>query len=247
MDRSIEMTDGYENLIDEKFRARNLALTVAIQSLDRRLDGMYAFREALREQTNTFLPRSEYHAAHASLVHVIDGIRLEVSRHAVRVEEYDRAASIERSQLDKHLNSTDEFRAQLKDQAGTFVVRGEYQVAHEAAQQIAEQARVDLSRYAVRVEELDRAGLVADGKLDQRLDAMDEFGALSKDQAAQFASRSELVGQSSTMIGDIKTLEASAAIMVRKEDQDKAAAGTMAIETKPATGKAGYGRWARYS
>jgi hypothetical protein len=232
MYRSVEMTGEYEKLVDEKFRARDLALTVAIQSLDKRLDSMNAFREALHDQTNTFLPRSEYHAAHGSLVHVIDGMRIELSRYAVRVEEFDRAASVERAQLDKRLDSMDEFRAQTKDQAATFVVRGEYLVAHKSVQQVADQTRVDLSRCAVRVDEFDRAGLVERGKLDKRLDAMDEFRTQSKDQAAQFATRTELAGRSSAMMDDIKKLEASTATMVRKEDQDKADTRTVTIENK---------------
>ena len=49
----------FERLYDEKFAARDRALSVALASMDRRLDGMNEFRDALRDQASRFLAREE--------------------------------------------------------------------------------------------------------------------------------------------------------------------------------------------
>ena len=64
-----------EQLTAEKFVARDRALSVALAAMDRRLDGMNEFRDALRDQAARFLPREEYLAAHAAIAHDIDTAR----------------------------------------------------------------------------------------------------------------------------------------------------------------------------
>jgi len=61
-------TEYNPELINEKFTARDLALTVALATLNKRLDGMNEFRDALKDQGNTFMPRVEYSSGHDSLV-----------------------------------------------------------------------------------------------------------------------------------------------------------------------------------
>src|SRR5271166_136199 len=117
--------DYFERLAEEKFEARDRALTVALVAMDRRLDGMDEFRDALRDQTNRFLPREEYQAAHEAQVRNVDATRIELSRYAVRVDEFDKTSSVDRAQLDKRLGSMNEFRLQLKDQAATLISRNE--------------------------------------------------------------------------------------------------------------------------
>jgi hypothetical protein len=121
-----------EKLIDEKFRARDKALIVAMVTLNKRLDGMNAFREALRDQTSRFVTRVEYVTAHDALTRSHDQLRIDVTAAGVHVEQTDRAASVDRASLDKRLDAVNEFRAQLRDQAATFVTRNEYVTAHEA-------------------------------------------------------------------------------------------------------------------
>jgi hypothetical protein len=115
----------FEKILDEKFSARDLALSVALTAMDRRLDGMNEFRDALRDQASRFLPREEYLAAHSAIAHDMDGARIALSKYAVRVDEYDKTSSVERAQLDKRLDAMNEFRAQLKDQAATLMTRSE--------------------------------------------------------------------------------------------------------------------------
>jgi hypothetical protein len=120
-----DRVEYFEQLLDERFTSRDRALTVALVAMDRRLDTMNNFREALGDQASRFLPREEYIAAHALIAHDVDTVRIDLSKYAVRVDEYDKTSSVERAQLDKRLDSMNEFRAQLKDQAATLIARSE--------------------------------------------------------------------------------------------------------------------------
>jgi hypothetical protein len=226
------VTDMNEKLMDEKFRARDLALTVAIQSLDKRLDSMNEFRDALRDQTSGFVTRSEYHAAHESLVHITDTIKFELSRYAVRVDEFDRAGALERAQLDKRLDSMTEFRSQLKDQTTTFVARGEYLAAHEALVRMVDQTRIDISRNTARVDELDRSSAVERAQLGKALDSVNDIRLQLKEQLGTFASRNEIAGQNGAIVAELKRLDTAATAMVRNEEFEVMEGRTVAIETK---------------
>jgi hypothetical protein len=121
-----------EKLIDEKFRARDMALIVALETLNKRLDGMNEFREALRDQNSRYVARTEYLTTHEALTRSHDQLRIEVTAAGVRVEQSDKAASVDRASLDKRLDAVNEFRVQLRDQTSTFLIRNEYLTAHEA-------------------------------------------------------------------------------------------------------------------
>jgi hypothetical protein len=114
-----------ERLTDEKFRARDVAVSVAIASLDIRLNSMNEFRETLRDQATRFVTREEYIAAHATVEHIAQDSQIAISKLSSRAEETDKNSSSERAGLDKRLDSMNEFRAQLKDQAVSFVTRAE--------------------------------------------------------------------------------------------------------------------------
>jgi hypothetical protein len=43
----------------------------------------------------------------------------------VRVDEFDKTSSVERAQIDKRLDAMNEFRQQLKEQAGSLITRSE--------------------------------------------------------------------------------------------------------------------------
>ena len=106
-----------ERLFAEKFDARDRALTVALATMDVRLEGMNEIRNSLRDQSALFVTRDEYVTAHAAVVRNTEAMRIELSTSVVRVEQADRASAVERAQLDKRLDAMNEFRLQLKDQA----------------------------------------------------------------------------------------------------------------------------------
>lgn len=120
-----EKIEFLERLFEEKIKARDRALTVAMAAMDVRLDGMNEFRNTLRDQATMLVTRDEYLTAHAAVVRNIEAMRIDLSTSVVRVEQSDRASAVERAQLDKRLDAMNEFRLQLKDQAATLVPRSE--------------------------------------------------------------------------------------------------------------------------
>lgn len=60
----VEKLDGLERYVDEKFNAQALAVEMARNTMDKRLDGMNEFREALRDQASKMMTRSEYAVNH---------------------------------------------------------------------------------------------------------------------------------------------------------------------------------------
>lgn len=117
-----------ERLFEEKVNARDRALTVAMATMDTRLDGMNEFRNTLRDQSAQFVTRDEYLTGHTAVVRNAEVMRIDLSTSVVRIEQTDRAAAVERAQLDKRLDALNEFRVQLKDQAETQISRGEVTV-----------------------------------------------------------------------------------------------------------------------
>jgi hypothetical protein len=114
-----------ERFTDEKFRSRDMAVDVAIAALNVRLNGMNEFRETLRDQATRFVTREEFLAGHSALDHNIGEAQIALSKWSARAEEAERYTASERASLDKRLESVNEFRDQLKDQASTFVTRKE--------------------------------------------------------------------------------------------------------------------------
>ena len=153
-----------DRLYEEKFIARDRALAVALAAMDRRLDAMNEFRDTLRDQASKFLGRDEYQAAHETIARNMDVTRLELSRYAVRVDEYDKTSSVERAQLDKRLDAMNEFRQQLKDQAATLITRNEVEALVSGL--IADVKRLEISA-------ADKAGrddsIAASDRIDLRM------------------------------------------------------------------------------
>ncbi len=114
---------AFRALVEEKFRARDLALEVAVDAMSKRLDGMNEFREALRDQTQRFLSRLEYNESQTSMARSVEQTRIDLASYVVKLDQFDRSGMTERAQLDKRLDNMNEFRAQLRDQAATFVSR----------------------------------------------------------------------------------------------------------------------------
>jgi len=78
--------------IDDRFRAQEKAVVVALQSNEKRLDSMNEFRETLRDQNKTFITRADHDALIISYQKDIES-------------------------LDDKISSLNEFRAELKGKA----------------------------------------------------------------------------------------------------------------------------------
>lgn len=62
-----------QKLIDERFAKAEMALSVALESANKRLDGMNEFRQALQDQSNKQVSRLELEAGISTLNAKIDG------------------------------------------------------------------------------------------------------------------------------------------------------------------------------
>ena len=106
---------GLESQLNIKISSLEKATTVAAGLMDKRLESMNEFRAQLKDQAGTFVPRSEYDNQQHRL------------NEDVRILRETRASSeVSAAMLEKRLESMNEFRLQLKDQAGTFFTRNEH-------------------------------------------------------------------------------------------------------------------------
>jgi hypothetical protein len=130
----------------------------------------------------------------------------------------DRALTVAMTAMDVRLDSMNEFRNTLRDQAALFVTRDEYLTAHAAVVRNIESMRIELSTSVVRIEQSDRASAVERAQLDKRLDAMNEFRLQLKDQAATLMSRSEVTALFIGLQEDVKRLEIAASEKAGRDD-----------------------------
>ena len=108
--------EGVEDQLNIKISSLEKATTVAAGLMEKRLESMNEFRAQLKDQAATFVPRSEYEGQS----HRLD--------EDVRLLRETRASSeVSAAMLEKRLESMNEFRLQLKDQAGTFFTRNEHE------------------------------------------------------------------------------------------------------------------------
>lgn len=56
-----------------KYQSLDKALEIALASLNKRLEGMNEFRNTLKDQTNTFVTKTEYEASHQR---VLDDVKI---------------------------------------------------------------------------------------------------------------------------------------------------------------------------
>jgi hypothetical protein len=107
--------EGLEDQLNIKISALEKATTVAAGLMEKRLESMNEFRAQLKDQAATFVPRSEYEATQHR---TSEDVRL--------LRETRASTEVSAAMLEKRLESMNEFRAQLKDQAGTFFTRNEH-------------------------------------------------------------------------------------------------------------------------
>jgi hypothetical protein len=109
--------EGLREQLDFKISALDKATTVAAGLMDKRLESMNELRAQLKDQSGTFVPRSEYES---QTNRITEDVRL--------LRETRAASEVSAAMLEKRLESMNEFRLQLKDQAGTFFTKSEHAV-----------------------------------------------------------------------------------------------------------------------
>ncbi len=124
------LIDQNDRLYNEKFVNAQRALEVALRANDGRLDSMNHFRADLTDQSNRMMVRVEAITAIESLKRDLENLRAESVRISTQSENNEKTSAVERAQLDKRLDSMNEFRAQLSDQSLTFLTKNEFTAAH---------------------------------------------------------------------------------------------------------------------
>jgi len=224
--------DGYsKRLVDEMFRARDLAVNVALNSMEKRLDAMNEFRATLKDQAGTFMPRAEFMASHASLASGLDDLRLRVVASSSKSAEADKAVAATAASIDKRLEMMNEFRAQIKDQTTTFLTRSEYIAAHNELVRINDQLRLDVNRYSALLDELARTVATDAANLDKKID----IGAITRetlrDQALTFARKADTDGMLSHLVDDYKRNESAIAAINSRLDRAEGMMGASSTRT----------------
>jgi len=127
-----EYFESQINNIEKRFMSevgdieKNTAL--ARVQMEKRLEGMNEFRDQLKDQAGTFIPRSEVEQRFSDIYSCVKRMETAVATVNGKMSQDD----VFRGQLDKRLESMNEFRLQLKDQASTFLSRAEYDINHKA-------------------------------------------------------------------------------------------------------------------
>ena len=173
-----------ERRLSEALSSRDHALTVALASLEKRLDSMNEFRGTLQDQASRFLTRSEWQSVGIARDRDVEDLKLAVSNQRVLTEQNDKQAVHERDSLNSRLDSMNEFRAQLKDQAGTFMLRNEADIHSMAVQstlrrlELSEIEKISRSEMAVLSDGIDRRLKIVEGKLANWDGRVWMFGAM---------------------------------------------------------------------
>lgn len=110
--------------------AADRAVSSALMAMEKRLDGMNAFRQALADQTATFITRTEADAEHRRLQTALDELWV-----AVRL-------SMPRAEVEAQWTRNVVITADLWNATRACIPRAEYDAAHlRVVEQLAEQGR----------------------------------------------------------------------------------------------------------
>jgi hypothetical protein len=121
-----------EALSNERHHSNQTEINKAFESLNKRLEGMNEFRESLKDQAAMFLPRIEWQTVSATRDRDVQNLRIEVATLATHTRQTEVSATAEREGMNRRLELMNEFRQQIKDQAGTFLPRAESDARYDA-------------------------------------------------------------------------------------------------------------------
>lgn len=66
----------FKALEESRFQSLEKAVRLAARQMEKRLDSMNEFREQLKDQSNTFLPRDSFEAKHELIQKQVDELRM---------------------------------------------------------------------------------------------------------------------------------------------------------------------------
>ena len=120
--------------VDTRIEAVNSATKIAYTSMDSRLLGMNEFRNQLKDQTATFINRNEFNTTLSKHEDDIGLLRVSSERMVTKMAAIEKESSVSSNQIEARLLSMNEFRLQLKDQAGTFFTKPEHEIYSQSVE-----------------------------------------------------------------------------------------------------------------
>jgi hypothetical protein len=136
-----------------------------------------------------------------------------------QVQALKEATIIAKSELGLRLESMNEFRSQLKDQAAQFVTTTSFGAHVKAADMEFREMRIEIEKTKGILNSLSASFTSASNSLERRLDTMNEFRGQLKDQSAGFFTRNEHEQYSKTIDVDVRSLRESRAAIEGKASQ----------------------------
>ena len=136
--------------VDLRFAQSQLAIDKAEKLMSDRLASMNEFRAQLKDQAASFLTRKEHDALTYKSDEDVKTLIKENETFKVKLDSLDKFINNNNSQLDRRLDSMNEFRLAMKDQQATYITRSE----HEALMQ----------KYDSEIKILNTAKDVSEGK-----------------------------------------------------------------------------------
>jgi hypothetical protein len=120
--------------MEYRLNAIKEATELARLGMERRLDAMNEFRSTLKDQADKFLTRGEHELQssghdriHSGLAEDIRILRESRTGQDIKLTNIDKESTATANNIEKRLESMNEFRSQLKDQASTFITRTEHE------------------------------------------------------------------------------------------------------------------------
>ncbi len=101
-----------------------------MQMLNYRLESMNELRDQITAERGNYVTSDKY----ATMLQAVEAIQVDLARAIALAEQTDKSSSVERESLNKRLESMNEFRSAMKDQASSFMTRMESDLNTKAAQ-----------------------------------------------------------------------------------------------------------------
>ena len=92
-----------------------------MQMLNYRLETMNELRDQITAERGNYVTSDKY----ATMLQAVEAIQVDLARAIALAEQTDKSSSVERESLNKRLESMNEFRSAMKDQASSFMTRME--------------------------------------------------------------------------------------------------------------------------
>jgi hypothetical protein len=108
-------------MLKERSGAHQREHALLMEMLNYRLESMDELRAQITAERGNFVTSDRY----ATLLQTVEAIQVDLARAIALADQTDKSSSVKRESLNKRLESMNEFRSAMKDQAASYVTRME--------------------------------------------------------------------------------------------------------------------------